>query len=261
MPGRHRIAPVLQTFRHDGGIHELHLDRPPANALDPELIAALRAAVAAAPAEGARALVLSGAPGMFSAGLDVPALLPLDRAAIRAVWLDFYALLRGLAESALPVAAAITGHSPAGGAVLALFCDHRVQAAGDFRIGLNEVQVGIALPPVLHRALARQVGARQAERLAVGGLMLRPEEALAVGLVDEVVAPEGVVAAALAWCRDLLARPAGAMAATRRLARADLAALFGSPAEAAEIDGLVEGWFSAETQATLRALVERLRRR
>src|SRR5689334_16771126 len=73
---------MLTPIQH-GPILELRLARPPANALNPGLIAALRDAVAAAPAQGARALVLSGADGMFSAGLDVPELLPLDRPALR----------------------------------------------------------------------------------------------------------------------------------------------------------------------------------
>jgi enoyl-CoA hydratase/carnithine racemase len=251
---------MLRTIRH-GEIHELRLDRPPVNALDPELIAALRAALAAAPGEGAQALVLSGAPGIFSAGLDVPRLLALDRAGIRAAWAEFYGLMATLAGSAVPVAAAITGHSPAGGAVLAILCDHRVMAEGEFTIGLNEVQVGIAMPPVIHAVLSRLVGPRQADRLCVGGLMIDPEEALRVGFIDELVPPEQVVAIALHWCRTLLALPRRAMLETRRTARAPLAALLGAQGDPAEVELMVERWFSAETQATLAAVVERLKKK
>jgi len=69
---------MLDTIRHDD-ILELRLDRPPANALDQALIASLRRGVEAAPREGARALVVSGAQGMFSGGLDVPSLVALIR--------------------------------------------------------------------------------------------------------------------------------------------------------------------------------------
>src|SRR5215218_9698812 len=133
---------MIQTFDH-GPVRELRLDRPPANALSPELIAALRDAVEAAPGDGARALVISGSPRMFSGGLDVPLLVQLDRPAILATWRDFYAMIRALATSTIPVVAAITGHSPAGGAVISLFCDARIMTDGDFKIGLNEVQVGL----------------------------------------------------------------------------------------------------------------------
>jgi len=132
---------VLESIRHDATL-ELKLARPPVNALDPRLVAALREAVTAAPAQGARAIVMSGQPGLFSAGLDVPHLLTLDRAAMIAFWGELFGLLRAIARSPIPTVAAITGHSPAGGAVLAIFCDYRVMARGAFRIGLNEVQVG-----------------------------------------------------------------------------------------------------------------------
>jgi Delta3-Delta2-enoyl-CoA isomerase len=249
---------MIQTFDH-GAVRELRLDRPPANALSPELIAGLSAAIESAPGAGARALVLSGAPGRFSAGLDVPLLITLDREAIHDVWRSFYALLRSLAASPVPIAAAVTGHSLAGGAVLAIFCDSRIMAEGDFKIGLNEVQVGIPMPAVIYQALRRLVGLRQAERLCVGSLLVSAAEALRLGLVDELAPPERVVERAVEWCRSLLALPTEAMLATRRLARSGLASLFAEGNED-ELAGLVDQWFSDETQGALRALVERLKK-
>ena len=249
---------MIVTTDH-GPIRELRLDRPPANALSPELIAALSAAIRNAPEEGARALVISGAPGMLSAGLDVPLLLALDPPAIRELWRSLYAMLRLLASSPVPVAAAITGHAPAGGAVISLFCDYRVMAEGDFKIGLNEVQVGIPLPPVIHRALRRLMGAHRAERLAVGATLLPAAEALRVGFVDELAPADQVVTRAVEWCQRLLAFPSGAMSETRRLARADLVALFDGTES--ELDLMTGFWFNPETQGALRALVERLAKR
>jgi enoyl-CoA hydratase/carnithine racemase len=252
---------MLQTFDH-GPIRELRLDRPPANALSPELIAALRLGIESAPGEGARALVLSGAPGRFSGGLDVPHLIQLDRPAILAAWRDFYAMMRALATSPIPIAAAITGHSPAGGAVISLFCDVRIMAEGDFRIGLNEVQVGIPLPPVIYKTMRRVVGNRQAERLCVAGALIPAAEARQVGLVDELAAPGRVVERAVEWCQSLLDLPPKAMAATRRLARADLAAFFANEEKnEEEILGVLGEWFSEETQRMLQELVERLGKR
>lgn len=249
---------MIVTTDH-GPVRELRLDRPPANALSPELIAALTAAIQAAPQEGARALVISGAPGMLSAGLDVPLLLTLGRPAIREVWKSLYGMLRVLASSSVPVAAAITGHAPAGGAVISLFCDYRIMAEGEFKIGLNEVQVGIPLPPVIHQALRRLVGAHRAERLAVGATLLPAAEALRVGFVDELAPGDQVVTRAVEWCQRLLAFPPGAMSETRRLARADLVALF--DATEGELDLMTGFWFNPETQDALRALVERLAKR
>jgi 3,2-trans-enoyl-CoA isomerase len=247
---------MLDTIRHDD-ILELRLDRPPANALDQALIASLRRGVEAAPREGARALVVSGAQGMFSGGLDVPSLVGLDHTAITHAWQDFYDLMKALATSPIPVAAAVTGHSPAGGAVIAICSDYRVMAQGDFKIGLNEVRVGIALPPVILQLLRRIVGDRQAERLGVGGLMIDAQEALRVGLVDELAPVEGVIQVALHWCRTMLELPPNAMATTRRLARAPIAALFAEPQ--GEVEQVVRDWGSEETQAALAALIARLR--
>jgi enoyl-CoA hydratase/carnithine racemase len=131
-------------------VHELRLARPRSTRSIRRFIRALTAAIErGAPAAGARALVLSGATGMFSAGLDVPALLALDRTGIRRFWDEFFGVMRAIARSSVPVATAITGHSPAGGAVLAIFSDYRVMARRFPGRALNEVQVGLPVPGVV----------------------------------------------------------------------------------------------------------------
>ncbi len=253
---------MLESIAHDD-ILELRLANPPVNALHPDLIAALREAVVKAPGRGVRALVLSGQPGMFSAGLDVPTLLGLDRDAMSRVWGDFSGLMAALARSPIPSVAAITGHSPAGGAVVSLFCDYRVMARSSsaekpFRIGLNEVQVGLVVPDAIQAALRRLLGAHRAERLMVAGAMISSEEAERIGMVDELAAVEDVVPRALAWCQAHLAAPRQAMEGTRRLARADLAAVFDGQSKA-HVEEFLDIWFSEESQTTLKALVARLK--
>jgi enoyl-CoA hydratase/carnithine racemase len=248
---------MLQAQHHDN-ILELRLDRAPVNALDPTLVAALKDAIAKAPAEGARAIVLSGRAGLFSAGLDVPALLALDRSGMVAFWRDFIGLLAVIGRCPVPTVAAITGHSPAGGAVLSLYCDYRVMARGTYRIGLNEVQVGLAVPATIQFALRRLVGTHRAERLMVAGAMIESEEALRVGFVDELADVDYVVTRALEWCRLHLALPPESMAETRRMARADLHAELDA-AEHGLVDAFIDRWYSAESQATLHALVAKLK--
>ncbi|MCA1799219.1 MAG: enoyl-CoA hydratase/isomerase family protein [Xanthomonadaceae bacterium] len=246
---------MLEMIDH-GAVREVHMNRPPVNALDPGLVAALDAAISGAASE-ARAVVLSGNPGLFSAGLDMKALLALDRAQLGEFWQSFQSLLRTLATSPIPVVAAITGHSPAGGAVMAIFCDERVGAEGEFVIGVNEVQVGLTMPALIHSAMVRLVGARQAERLCVGGLLVQMEEALRIGLVDELVPPDQVVARAVARCEALLKLPPKAMTNTRALCRADLAAEF-DRVGASFADSMNERWFSDETQSTMKAVLAQL---
>ena len=205
-----------------GSVRTIRLNRPPVNALNGELIAALAGAVEAAPSDGARALILAGRPGMFSAGLDVPALLQLERPELHQVWRDFYRLMKNLVTCPIPIAAAMTGHSPAGGAVLGIFCDYRVMAEGSYKVGLNEVRVGIALPSVIYQGFEALVGPRQAALCAMRGDLLDAESARKVGLVDETCPLDEVEARAAAWLGELLRLPPAALAATRSLARRGL---------------------------------------
>src|SRR5690606_20258895 len=137
----------------------------PVNALNRPLLEQLRDAIDGAPTEGAEAIIISGGEKVFYAGLDVPELLNLDRAALEASWRAFFSVCEALARSPLPSVAAIAGHSPAGGAVIALFCDYRVMAHGAWRIGLNETEVGLVVPECIQYAMKRVIGAHRAERL------------------------------------------------------------------------------------------------
>lgn len=250
---------MLERIDH-GAIRELRLARPPVNALDAPLLEALAREFSGAPGAGVRGIVLSGSPGRFSAGLDVPSLLPLDRAGMGHFWRAFFGCLASYAACPVPVVAAVTGHSPAGGAVLALCADRRVMAEGEFRIGLNEVQVGLYPGPVIHGLLARTVGARQAADLLATGALLDPLRALEVGFVDELAPPDQVVARSLAWLGQVLALPPQAYARTRALVRADLVAMMGHLGEQ-DWEAMNEAWFSPETQATMRAMVAKLGRK
>ena len=232
---------MLDITSHDNGIREIQLARPPVNALNLELLRALRAAIDDSVRDGVRGIVLSGAKGLFSAGVDVPALLARDRAGVREYWRELFSLCGTLARAPIPLVAAITGHSPAGGAVLALFCDYRVMAEGPYRIGLNEVQVGLIVPEAIQLALRRVVGTYRAERLLVSGAML-----------------DQVTTRALHWLGELLALPPHAMLATRTLARADLAAAY-ADLDALPLEDFTDAFFHPQTQAVLQQLVARLK--
>ena len=243
-----------------GPIRELQLDRPPVNALTAELMQALRQAIESAPQQGVQAIILSGSANRFSGGLDIPLLVDSDQTGITSLWRTLYALLASIARSPIPIVAAITGHAPAGGTVLPLYCDWRIMVEGDFKIGVNEVQVGIPLPPVILAALQRQVGPRRAEWLAGTGILISPKQALDIGLIDELAPAENLKSRALHWCHELLKVPAQAMALTRRQARADLVALFDGDLET-ELSEMIEVWWSPQTQEALRSAAARIKKR
>jgi enoyl-CoA hydratase/carnithine racemase len=248
---------MLNLVKHDA-VTEIQLARPPVNALNLELLRAVQEALADAVRDGARGIVLSGTQGMFSAGVDVPALLTRDRAGVHEYWREFFVTCAALAQLPVPVVAAITGHSPAGGAVLSLFCDYRVMAQGPYRIGLNEVQVGLIAPDCIQMALRRVVGAYRAERLLVSGTLIDAEQALACGFVDELTAVDQVITRARHWLDETLALPSHAMLATRKIARADLINTYAN-VDALPIDTFVDAFFHPQTQATLKELVARLK--
>ncbi len=250
---------MLEITNH-GQIREIKLNRPPANAMDPELVIALTQTLALSGKE-AGAVVVSGNPGMFSAGLDIPALLQLDREGMDQFWRAFLDLLHTIAHMPVPTAFALTGHAPAGGIVISLFGDYRIMSAGKYKTGLNEVQVGLVVSPVIKNALVRLLGPHPAEKILIPGTMLSPDQALAIGLVDELAeTPESTVARALAWCEHLLSLPRNAMSMTRQLSREDLRAYFDRKDQYG-VETFVDLWFSAMTQSTLHGMVERLKKK
>jgi enoyl-CoA hydratase/carnithine racemase len=234
------------------------------NALNPDLLLALRDAVEAAPKGGARGIVISGGPNVFSGGLDVPHLMGLDAAALKSAWTGFFDTAVAIAKSPVPVVAAIAGHAPAGGCVLALCCDYRVMArspdpAKPFRIGLNEVQVGLVPPECIQHLLKRTVGARRAEKMLIAGIMAPARRALAMGLVDELTSVENCTPRAIALLNELLALPSAPMLATRAMARADLIEALTDP-KRLNLDRFLEEWNNVDTQNALKALVARLKK-
>ena len=219
---------MLEILEH-GNIRELRLARPPVNALNLELLRTLTAAVGAAQHDAA--LIISGQPGVFTAGLDVRALLELDHDAAMQVFIELWRVQRAIAISPVPVIFGLTGHSPAGGTVLAIHGDYRVMALGDFRLGLNEVQVGLLPGGPIHGAFRRLVGGHATQLLSRGALV-DPATALRVGLVDELCDASQVTARALEVAREYCALPRDPMLRTRALARKDLIDLFGNPGHA-----------------------------
>jgi len=248
----------LIDITRTGPIWQLQMARPPVNALNPALCLALADAVEQAVAEGAGGIVLAGGAKVFSAGLDVPYLLSLgdDQEALLQAWSAFFRAARALAASPIPVVAAMAGHAPAGGCVLALCCDYRIMANGPFRIGLNETQVGLVAPEGIQALLARVVGPHRAERLLVAGAMPEAEEALRIGLVDELTDIDEVNARAHAWLQALLDLPSMPMRETRAIARRDVVAALAP--ERIDLERFVAQWRHPDTQAALRAMLARI---
>jgi 3,2-trans-enoyl-CoA isomerase len=247
---------MLKITDH-GRVREIQLNRAPANALNRELVDQITEQLLAAPGQ-CDAVVVSGLPGMFSGGLDVPTLLQLDRNGMAGFWKSFGQLSRTIAFMPIPTVFALNGHCPAGGIVLSLYGDYRIMTTGKFKTGLNEVQVGLVVSPVIRDAVVRLMGHHAAAKILVPGKILNAEEALSTGLVDATAAdPEATVRDAIAYCQMLVTLPSNAMLTTRALVREDLHALF-KDEKAVGVEEFLNIWFADQTQATLKGLVARL---
>jgi enoyl-CoA hydratase len=184
--------------------------------MDPSLTAELEEVVdTVAASPSIAAVVVTGGPRVFSIGADLAtfralsaaeAISAADRA--RAAFAAFAALPR-------PTVAAICGYALGGGYELALCCDRRV-AAATAHVGLPEVRLGLIPGAGGTQRLARLVGPARAKDVIMSGRVLGAEEAHAIGMVDEVVAPDAVQDAARAWAAGLEGAPANALAAAKQ---------------------------------------------
>lgn len=249
------------TLSNQDGIAVATMERGKANALGQDLIAELLEMLAKVEGrEDTHALVLaSGRSRFFSAGFDVGEVFAYERDAMG----EFFGRFIDLYERALrfhkPLVAAVNGHALAGGAVLALAADQRVMAAGGYAFALNEVNLGVALPPGVMRMAIAAVGYRAARDLLLTGRSVGPAEALSMGLVDDVVPEAQVLEVAVARAREMARKPPRTFAAVKRT----LIELAGFSAGVSDREGLepfLDHWFSAECAAARGALLRSLKK-
>ncbi len=208
-------------FSLAGGVALIELDDGKANALSHERIAQIRQAFARA-RKDAKAVVLTGRTGRFSAGFDLATMTAGPHEA-RALVEDGCHLLLDLYVHPQPFVIACTGHALAAGALLLLTADHRIGADGDFKIGLNEVAIGLRLP-IFALELARdRLSPRHFAAATTLAQVYTPEQAREVGYLDEVVDVARLREAALAKAETLLALSGKAFEQTKALARRALA--------------------------------------
>jgi enoyl-CoA hydratase len=189
-----------------GGVRILTIQRPPVNALELSLAREIHAAVATAADDAAcEALVLTGIPGVFSAGIDTRAVPAYDAATRAAMLRTINRTIRTLYGLPKPVVAAISGHALGGALVLALCCDVRIAARGEFRLGLTEVVAGIPFPAGPLAVVQAELSPRNARVLALTGVTAGPESPVMAEVVDRVVDAAALLDEALRTARELRA--------------------------------------------------------
>jgi enoyl-CoA hydratase len=202
---------TLTDYSRDGAIAEITMDDGKVNALSAEMLGEIGARFDRAAEEGAEAVVLRGSGSTFSAGFDLRTELE--------GWPEMLVAGARLAERMLgfprPLVAACNGNALAMGGFMLLSADFRVGARGDFKIGLNEVRIGLTVPWFGIEIARHRLTPPYFDRCLGSGSVLGPEEALAAGFLDEVVDPEEVVEAARRTAQELCGVKPDAHAATK----------------------------------------------
>ena len=208
---------ALTSYQLDGTTALITMDDGKANALSDAMIAELTDALTRAENE-ARAVVLVGRPDRFCGGFDLKAMMASAESA-RTLLRKGAGLLMRFYGSPLPIVAACTGHALAGGALVLLTADLRIGTAGTFRVGLNEVSIGLPVP-VLAMELARdRILPTELGRATLQAQIFGPEEAARVGFLDEVAVGAEVMTRAKEEAAKLGALPRTAFHATKKRLR------------------------------------------
>ena len=193
----------------------IRLDRPPVNALNAQIQDELREAAAEAGRdERVGAVVLWGGEKVFAAGADIKEMNGRSFAGISARTTDLGHACEALARIPKVVIAAVTGYALGGGCEVALTADFRF-AAEDAKFGQPEILLGVIPGAGGTQRLARLVGPAKAKEIIFSGRFVPADEALAIGLVDQVVPSGEVYATAVAWMRSFVGGPAYALRAAK----------------------------------------------
>jgi enoyl-CoA hydratase len=185
---------TMIDYKLESGIAVVRMDDGKANALSYEMIDALMDALHRAESE-ASAMVLAGRPERFCGGFDLRVMMSGMENAVAMLTRGGH-LLMALYDAQLPLVIACTGHALAGGALVVLTGDLRIGAAGMFKLGLNEVAIGLPVP-VLAMEMARdRLATTELTRATLMAHIYAPDEALRAGWLDEVVPADQVIARA-----------------------------------------------------------------
>jgi enoyl-CoA hydratase/carnithine racemase len=243
-----------------GQVEFITMARGKANPINSQMIEELATTFTAASAdENVRSVVLaSDGPGFFCAGFDVKEVFRFDRIGIEKFFGSFIDLYEFISRFPKPVVAAVNGHAYAGGAVLALACDTRVFAKGSYGFALNEIDLGIVLPPGLVRLANCAVSTSVAREMAFGR-NLNPEAAFDCGLASSLVEAEEIRSVALEVAEGLGKKPPLAFSGVKKL----FLAVAGNRPEDSDrvwLPEFLDHWFSKESQELRGKLVASMSR-
>lgn len=182
----------LTTYELDDGIATISMDDGKVNALSIAMLTALHADLDRAESDGAT-VILTGREGYFSAGFDLGGFAAGPEKLVEMLRLGA-TLTERLMSFPTPVVVAAGGHSVAAGAFILLAADARIGIEGPFKVGLNEVKIGLTVPWFVVELARHRLAPSHFDRSVVTAKMVGPKEAVVAGFLDAVV-PDDLVAA------------------------------------------------------------------
>src|SRR3954453_6258719 len=225
-----------------GEVALVRIDRPPANAMDLDLLRAANVAREELEAGPPGAVVLTGRDGFFSAGVDLKAAPTLGPPDQREMVDGINRLFAGWYSFPRPVVCAVNGHAIAGGLILALCADYRV-CSTEGRLGLTELRAGIPYPAAAMVVVRRELTAQAARQLVLGADLIDTHRAHELGVVDELATPDPVVDHALERAGELAALPRDAYERVKAQVRGPAVEEIEAAVAA---DPMLEGWIGDE---------------
>lgn len=235
------------------------LNRGRSNAINAELLNELRQIIKSVEKDDAiSGIILHGNEGFFSAGLDLIELYDYSAEEIRKFWQSFLSFIQEFASFKKPAVAALGGHSPAGGCVLALCCDYRIMAEGEFIIGLNEVAVGIIVPDAIFHLYSFWIGQAKAYQFLLEGKLLNPKQALDAGLIDELVPASSLRRTAEQQLKKYVQLEANTWEQSKVNLRRELLSKMSQDSDQI-LDIMLEQWWSPSTRSILKTIIDNLK--
>ena len=239
----------------------IQMDREKANPMNHEFVAGLRIALKnLLEDDSIQGVIINGKENFFSAGLDLPELYGYDEKQFEKFWRNFMDFLCDLVAFDKPLIASINGHAPAGGCVIAIGCDYRVMAKGNYKIGLNEIPVGLVLPRGLFELYSFWIGTRKAYQYAMEGKLFSPEHALEIGLVDEVVDADKVLETAEAKLKHYLKFKQSSWRISKKQLKHDQLLAISTISEF-EMKTFIQQWWSEPVRTIIGQFVENLKKK
>jgi len=192
----------LATLSYEGDVSIITLDDGKANVFSEEMTQAVNDCLDKVPTESG-SLIITGRPGMFSAGFDLKVIASGDVPKIKTMSVSGFKLLSRIFSFPRPIVAACSGHGIALGTFLLCCCDFRIGVKGEFLLGANEMRTNMVIPTPILELIKFRVSSAHKYRAVLGAEMYPLEKAIDAGLMDVVVEPDKLMEVAMEKAKDL----------------------------------------------------------